>query len=322
MMTKLSIIIPVYNTEQYLKDCLDSVVNQTYDNIEVLLIDDGSTDNSGKICDEYKKAHSNIKVVHKQNGGGGSARNLALDIATGDYITFVDSDDQIVPDAAWQLINLAEKYDADVVHCEVFKQLDNREVTNDDSPIILSKTELLETMLNDRIRSGALKMFRRETVGETRFPLDSSIDDMVLFSDIIERIDTMVISKLQLYYYRYNRPDNMSNLSSRFVRNVYERFEEYKKRYAIGKRNNCDVEETYKNAIVHALVFYAHYEVENNWLSERNEIEKYIKKNIFHILHNKWLSKRDKLKCCLLIFNKWLYKRISTSLKTKGVKNA
>lgn len=317
-MKKLSVIIPVYNTEQYLKDCLDSVINQTYDNIEVLLIDDGSTDNSGKICDEFKAKHDNVKVVHKENGGGGSARNLALDIAAGDYVTFVDSDDQIVPDAARQLIDLAEKYNADVVHCEVFKQLENREVTDDDSPLVLSRTKLLETMLNDRLRSGALKMFRRETIDETRFPLDSSIDDMVFFSDIIERINTMVISKSQIYYYRYNRPDNMSNLSSRFVKNVYERFEEFNKRYDIGKRNNCDVEEAYKNAVIHALVFYAHYEVENDWVAERKEVEKFVKDNIKHILRNQYITVRDKIKCCLLITNKSLYKKISIKLQNKG----
>ena len=90
---KISIISPVYNVEDYLKDCVESILNQTYKNIELILIDDGSTDNSGKICDEYASKDNRVKIVHKKNGGLSSARNAGLDIATGDYIFFVDSDD-------------------------------------------------------------------------------------------------------------------------------------------------------------------------------------------------------------------------------------
>ena len=89
----ISIIVPVYNVEKYLKKCIDSILNQTYSNIEILLIDDGSTDNSGIICDNFKKRDSRIKVVHKKNSGVSSTRNYGLDLATGKYISFVDSDD-------------------------------------------------------------------------------------------------------------------------------------------------------------------------------------------------------------------------------------
>ncbi|HJA50079.1 MAG TPA: glycosyltransferase, partial [Candidatus Fusicatenibacter intestinipullorum] len=92
---KISVIIPVYNVEKYLKRCLDSVINQTYKNLEIILIDDGSTDNSGKICDEYAQKDERIIVIHKENGGVSSARNKGLDICIGDYISFIDSDDWI-----------------------------------------------------------------------------------------------------------------------------------------------------------------------------------------------------------------------------------
>ena len=92
---KISVIIPVYNVEKYLKRCLDSVINQTYKNLEIILVDDGSTDNSGKICDEYAKNDKRIIVIHKENGGVSVARNIGLDICTGDYVNFIDSDDWI-----------------------------------------------------------------------------------------------------------------------------------------------------------------------------------------------------------------------------------
>ena len=91
----ISVIVPVYNVEEYLDRCIESIVNQTYKNLEILLIDDGSTDNSYNICDKWAKKDNRIKVVHKENGGVSSARNVGLDVATGDYIGFVDSDDYI-----------------------------------------------------------------------------------------------------------------------------------------------------------------------------------------------------------------------------------
>ena len=91
----ISVIVPVYNVEKYIRKCLDSIVNQTYRDLEIILVDDGSTDASGAICDEYAEKDIRIKVIHKENGGQSSARNLGLDIATGEYIGFVDSDDTI-----------------------------------------------------------------------------------------------------------------------------------------------------------------------------------------------------------------------------------
>ena len=92
---KISVIVPIYNVEDYLHRCVDSIINQTYTNLEIILVDDGSPDNCLKICDEYAKKDSRIKVVHKKNGGLSDARNAGLEIATGEYIGFVDSDDYI-----------------------------------------------------------------------------------------------------------------------------------------------------------------------------------------------------------------------------------
>lgn len=115
----ISVIIPVYNVEKYLHKCIDSVIGQTYANIEVILVDDGSTDFSGKICDEYALKDERIKVIHKQNGGQAIARNCALDIMTGDYIAFVDSDDYIEDDMLEVMLRTLREYDCDVVQCGV-----------------------------------------------------------------------------------------------------------------------------------------------------------------------------------------------------------
>ena len=111
---KISVVVPVYNVEEYLDQCVESLVGQTYKNLEVILVDDGSPDNCPAMCDEWAERDNRIKVIHKENGGVSSARNAALDIASGDYIGFVDSDDWIEPDMYEILIKNAKKYDADI----------------------------------------------------------------------------------------------------------------------------------------------------------------------------------------------------------------
>ena len=110
----ISIIVPVYNVEKYLEKCVDSIINQTYKNIEIILVDDGSKDNSGKICDIIKEKDERIKVIHKQNGGLSDARNAGLKIAKGTYIGFVDSDDYIAEDMYQTLYSLSKEKNADI----------------------------------------------------------------------------------------------------------------------------------------------------------------------------------------------------------------
>lgn len=111
----LSVIVPVYNVEAYLSRCVDSILEQSYDTMEVILVDDGSRDSSGAICDEYAARDSRVRVIHKVNGGLSSARNAGLDVAEGSYVTFVDSDDFLEPDSYGPMIDLMERMDADMV---------------------------------------------------------------------------------------------------------------------------------------------------------------------------------------------------------------
>ncbi|MGN1326481.1 MAG: glycosyltransferase family 2 protein, partial [Clostridia bacterium] len=114
-MPKITVIMPVYNVEKYLEEAIDSVIYQTYQNLEIILIDDGSTDNSGNICDEYAKKDSHIKVIHQENKGLSGARNTGLDIATGEYIMFIDSDDIFPKDACEKMLKFMEEKDADYI---------------------------------------------------------------------------------------------------------------------------------------------------------------------------------------------------------------
>lgn len=125
-MIKISVIVPVYRAEKYLNRCVDSILSQTYAALEVILIDDGSPDQSGAMCDGYARKDSRVKVIHQKNRGVAAARNRGLDMAAGDYITFVDSDDYIDPDMYLSMIRIIRKYDCDVVMCDCMKEKGNK----------------------------------------------------------------------------------------------------------------------------------------------------------------------------------------------------
>ena len=116
-MKKISVIVPIYNSEDYIDRCVRSIVEQSYKNIEIILVDDGSTDNSSMMCDEWAKNDKRVKVIHKENGGVSSARNEGLKIAKGDYISFVDSDDYIDKKMIEKMLNQMEKGNTDLVIC-------------------------------------------------------------------------------------------------------------------------------------------------------------------------------------------------------------
>ncbi len=120
MKTKVSIVIPVYNVEKYLKECVDSVINQSYANLEIILVDDGATDSSGDMCDKYADIDPRIRVIHRENGGLSAARNTGLDAATGEYIYFLDSDDYIEKDTVSSLVETFESENADVVFFDAY----------------------------------------------------------------------------------------------------------------------------------------------------------------------------------------------------------
>ncbi len=143
-MHKISVIIPIYNVEQYLPKCIESVINQTYKNLEIILVDDGSPDKCPEICDEFAKKDNRIRVIHQKNGGLSAARNAGLEIASGDYFAFLDSDDWADDNMYDTLLQLALKHDADIVECG-YKYIKN------EGTLIVSRVNTGEVKLYDNI---------------------------------------------------------------------------------------------------------------------------------------------------------------------------
>lgn len=209
-MPDISVIIPVYNTEKYLKRCVDSIRTQSFSDIEIILIDDGSTDSSPMICDEYANKDSRIKVVHQKNGGVSNARNHGLSLARGKYIHFSDSDDFVGQDFYRDLYNLALLYDADVC-CSAYLQesKDGKFISNStvDELIKLTRDEALSALFaNKRVSySTCDKLFKNSaTSGITFNERISHNEDYLFCYEIIKRTHNVVYTSKAYYHYCYN----------------------------------------------------------------------------------------------------------------------
>lgn len=175
----ISIIVPVYNVEPYLRKCLDSILGQTYRDLEILIIDDGSTDGSGEICDEYAGKDDRIKVFHTENKGLSAARNLGLDNATGDWIGFVDSDDWIEPDMYEVLLRKAEETGADVVECGCHADYTMTSYEHRAIQRTVSGIDAVEALIRGEIRTQVWnKIWRRHLFIDIRFPEGYSFEDV------------------------------------------------------------------------------------------------------------------------------------------------
>ncbi len=198
----ISIIVPVYKVEEYIRECLDSIINQTYTNLEIILVDDGSPDDCGKICDEYAAKDSRIKVIHQQNGGLSAARNAGLDIASGGYIGFVDSDDFIELNMYKELHKCLIENDADMSICGI-KRFGDESKSDSYGNRKLNKNEYLKELLKDNIKSYACnKLYKRYLFDVVRFPIGELFEDIKTMHLIGEIVSTVSLIDKCFYNYR------------------------------------------------------------------------------------------------------------------------
>jgi glycosyltransferase involved in cell wall biosynthesis len=228
----ISVIIPVYNVEDYLHKCLDSIISQTYENLEIIVVNDGSTDNSAQICEEYAKKDSRIKLLHKENGGLSSARNAGLDIADGEYIGFVDSDDFIEKNMYERMLNALKEYSANLVICSYFS---DREIKYPCEKSMLADVDFVfKLYLKDYIQAYACnKLYSREIFREIRYTDGILFEDMDVFLRIIQKAGKTVLLNDKLYHYvqRENSITN-SKFNPRQTKclDIIETYKEYSKK--------------------------------------------------------------------------------------------
>lgn len=214
---KVSIIVPVYNVEKYIEKCLKSLISQSYKNIEIILIDDGSKDNSGKICDEYKRKDSRIKVVHKENAGVSEARNSGLQEATGEYICFVDADDFVMNDYIEYMYELIVNNSSDIAICtKMFSNFDEKQTSYEVIETLNGENTIIR-ILNYRIPIGVYsKIFKKDLINDNkiRFFKDIYMGEGFNFNvSCFQRAKKVMISNHKVYYYRR---DNNTSATTKF----------------------------------------------------------------------------------------------------------
>lgn len=205
----ISVIVPVYNVEKYIDRCIESITNQSYENLEILLINDGSTDYSEEICRKWEKIDSRIKVFSKENGGLSDARNFGLDICTGDFIAFVDSDDFINKDMFKIMLNLSKETLSDIVQCEFLKFKDENGIINKMEEYTIKEftnIEAIENHYKEELQISTVvawsKLYKRKLFNEIRFPKGKLHEDEFTTYKLLYKANKVVYTNQKLYYYR------------------------------------------------------------------------------------------------------------------------
>ena len=212
----ISIVVPIYNVEKYLKTCVDSLIKQSYENIEIILVDDGSPDNSGKMCDEYKKEDNRIKVIHKKNGGLSDARNVGLEESKGKYIMFVDSDDFIEENCLELLYNNIVKYNKEISAGQLRRFKDLSELTTDKEQEKIEYYNMEDSMkhllYNDKYTSSTGgKLFLKDLFEDIRFPYGKKYEDLATVYKLVYKSNGVVISNINVYNYFVARNESIMN---------------------------------------------------------------------------------------------------------------
>lgn len=250
----ISVIVPVYNVQDYLRECIDSIINQTYENLEIILVDDGSIDDSAKICDEYEIIDNRIKVIHKTNGGVSDARNAGMKLSKGEFIQFIDSDDFIENDMIEVLYNLIKNNDAQIAICNHYVYSTTQKDCDYDSSITIynKKDGLKELMLGVRIWNYVYdKLFSRKLFDELEFPTDRQFEDIIIMPKLFSRSNNIIFYNYPKYYYRQRKGSIIANQSVSLC-------EEYV--YAINdvvsymKTKNLEIDIYISYLIVHATI--------------------------------------------------------------------
>lgn len=315
-MPKISIIVPVYNVEDYIEKCIKSILNQVFTEFELILVDDGSTDNSGNICDKYAEKDNRIIVIHKENGGISSARNIGLNIAKGEYIAFVDSDDYINKNMYHTLYNLIIKTQSDIAMCNYKTISKDEEVNLNEDQIInshdikcINNIQYLNNLYGkDKVKYIVMwnKLYKNEIFRKLRFKDSRIEEDEFIIHHVLYLSDKIVyIDKNYYYYMQRNNSIVGSKYNLKRLDKIYaleDRIEFFKEKKLVDLYNKA-----VKDYI--DVFFWNYYEMKkeiNGYKKEIKNIMKSYNKVLKDMLFNPFISLKHKL--FLILFKINLFK--------------
>lgn len=290
----VSVIVPVYNIQSYIKECVDSLINQSYKNIEIILIDDGSTDDSGLICDEYKNV-DNLTIIHKKNGGLSDARNVGIEIARGDYLIFVDGDDFVHRDFVSSLVELAMRNNSKMAMIKYFYYKNNFKIKfkQRKRTQILKGNNLLKRCGNVEFVVAWNKIYYRDLFHEIKYPYDKIHEDVYTTYKLLDLSGKCVVSNSCLYAYRVN-DDSITKRSYSYKRyDEIEGLEERLNYFADNIKVCVPLIKIYLNQLMY------HYSMTKKFLLDLNKMK---------CLENKYFSCLRDMKNKKIKFNYLYYK--------------
>lgn len=306
----ISIILPIYNIEKYLPKCMESILCQTYKNLEIIMVDDGSTDNCAILCDSYKKKDSRIVVYHKYNGGLSDARNYGIQHANGLYITCIDPDDYVDSDYVEYLYNLTQKYNVHMSICQHRVHYDNgliKEYGKAGNELLTAEKCIERMLYHDIIDTSAwAKLYHRSLFEYVHYPKNKLFEDIGTTYKLMMQCSKIAVGYESKYNYIFHEN---SIVNSKFNPKKLDLLE-------MTDLMATDVQKFYPQ-LIHAIrrrQVYARISTlnqmldANNYDKERQEIISYIKQNTFEILTNVQAPKRDKIAIFLLTIHYSIYK--------------
>lgn len=309
----ISVIVPIYKVENYLSECIESLLNQTYKNLEIILVDDGSPDRCGEICEEYKTKDERIVVIHKENGGLSDARNAGMKVMTGDYIVFVDSDDYMTPEGIEFLAHLLEEREADMVIGGVRRVSEKNEEINIEGDPSLPPVEMdKEGALIDFFKNGCSswgRIFKKKLHEGIEFPKGEINEDEAIMVKIIERCEKVVRSAIPVYNYRF-RDESITTTTFHKKKLVWEKH--CRENYEYVKDKYPKVKPYARKRYAGSLVWLT-VEMLREESGYDEEIRDYInalKKHLCFYVMRKDVKTASKVRALIMCISKSLYKKI------------
>lgn len=319
----ISVVVPIYKVQKYLDRCVGSIVGQTYENLEIILVDDGSPDSCGAMCDEWARRDSRIKVVHKKNGGLSDARNAGVEASTGAWIGFVDSDDYIAPDMYERLHELVLQPEVGIAICGVADVYSDH---TEEPPVAKTSVMTSEEVLSDIFLNKTLmvgvppRLYPAWLMREVASPVGKTHEDAFIVVDLFSRVEHVAVDTAPRYFYCHNEETITSSPSTRGLNDNVDAWE----------RNRRLVEKLYPNLIDDVMFrcYWAHFDVlDGLMLSDRSADDEermrgviaWLKDHRAGVCAHPHVSSKRKLALRALCLNKGLY-RMLAKLQNKSIK--
>lgn len=315
----ISVIVPVYKVEKYLERCIDSILNQTYHNLQIILIDDGSPDDCGRICDEYAKRDARIEVIHKSNGGQAAARNDGLAIAKGDYVGFVDSDDYIEPNMYEEMLYKIQENQADICVCSRYVESENGKmdsyVSKKARETLMDNIQALKHIIafSDFDMAVWDKLYKADILSELRFPAGKINEDYYFITEAFERSKKIVYIPIPFYHYiqRIGSTTRNSVMDKSIVQASEYLYEFFRKKHP-------EIAYVGQTACVFAYVYLINKCIKNRIdINDefREEALSIIRKNWYGVIRNENIGVVKKIQVICLAMSITLYRELFLQIK-------